>query len=57
MYTDGTMRYPLNRRGFQVTLVELSYHVQALEHPQWKAAMDSEYQALLRNETWSLVPP
>lgn len=28
----------------------------ALSHPQWKAAMDEEYNALITNNTWSLVP-
>ncbi|KAL6329335.1 hypothetical protein AAG906_017638 [Vitis piasezkii] len=30
---------------------------QALQDPNWKLAMDQEYQALLKNQTWSLVPP
>jgi histone deacetylase 1/2 len=25
--------------------------------PHWRAAMKLEYNALLRNETWTLVPP
>lgn len=25
--------------------------------PQWKEAMDLEYAALIRNNTWELVPP
>jgi histone deacetylase 1/2 len=28
----------------------------ALEDPKWKAAMDEEYRALVRNKTWHLVP-
>lgn len=28
----------------------------ALQDPKWKAAMESEYSALLHNNTWSLVP-
>ncbi|KAK9149021.1 hypothetical protein Scep_007778 [Stephania cephalantha] len=27
-----------------------------LQHPHWKAAMDQEYQALMKIGTWSLVP-
>ncbi|KAJ9568078.1 hypothetical protein OSB04_004044 [Centaurea solstitialis] len=30
---------------------------QALKQPQWRKAMQEEYDALLRNQTWSLVPP
>ncbi|XP_062219189.1 serine/threonine-protein kinase CTR1-like isoform X2 [Phragmites australis] len=29
----------------------------ALQHPQWKTAMIEEYEALLQNQTWRLVPP
>jgi hypothetical protein len=28
-----------------------------LSNPKWKAGMDDEYAALMRNKTWSLVPP
>ena len=30
---------------------------QALKDPQWKQAMVDEYNALLHNGTWKLVPP
>jgi hypothetical protein len=30
---------------------------EALEHTQWKTAMDEEYTALMDNHTWHLVPP
>lgn len=29
---------------------------QALSHPQWLEAMKSEFEALMKNNTWSLVP-
>jgi histone deacetylase 1/2 len=29
----------------------------AMSIPHWRAAMDDEFQALLRNNTWRLVPP
>ncbi|WVZ53157.1 hypothetical protein U9M48_004138 [Paspalum notatum var. saurae] len=30
---------------------------EALASPGWKKAMDDEYLALIRNETWDLIPP
>jgi histone deacetylase 1/2 len=30
---------------------------EVLQDPQWKDAMQAEFDALLKNETWSLVPP
>jgi hypothetical protein len=30
---------------------------EALKDPKWKDAMQSEFDALLRNKTWRLVPP
>ena len=29
----------------------------ALSSPQWKATMQSEYDALMKNGTWDLIPP
>lgn len=29
---------------------------EALKHHHWKKAMDDEYNALMRNKTWNLVP-
>ena len=28
----------------------------ALSSPEWKKAMDSKFQALVKNDTWDLVP-
>lgn len=39
-----------------LTEVEPSSFKIALADPKWYNAMDEEYQALLRNQTWSLVP-
>jgi histone deacetylase 1/2 len=37
--------------------VEPRNYQAAMAVPHWRAAMELEYQALLRNETWTLVPP
>ena len=29
---------------------------EALSHPEWKQAINAEFQALLKNQTWDLVP-
>lgn len=52
-HTDGTVRYDPNRRAFFAT--PSSYRV-ALADQHWLAAMNSEFQALQLNKTWSLVP-
>ena len=30
---------------------------EALSKPLWKQAMDAEYEAILKNNTWDMVPP
>jgi histone deacetylase 1/2 len=51
IYTDGTVRYScFTSSGEPQTLHE------ALGDKNWKEAMDSEYQALMKNKTWHLVP-
>lgn len=35
---------------------EPTYHTQAFKDPRWRAAMSEEFDALLRNGTWDLVP-
>jgi hypothetical protein len=51
IFTDGTVRYGMITTGTPYNLKE------ALSNTDWRAAMDTEYQALLRNQTWHLVPP
>jgi hypothetical protein len=29
----------------------------ALDDPNWKTTMDTEFSALVQNKTWHLVPP
>ena len=38
------------------SLTEPSTVLQALSNPDWKSTMDSEFQALVYNNTWTLVP-
>jgi hypothetical protein len=41
-----------------VSLLLESHKVsEALDDPNWKLAMDAEYAALEKNQTWHLVPP
>ena len=34
---------------------ELGSLEEAMEDPKWKAAMQTEYDSIMRNETWDLV--
>jgi hypothetical protein len=52
MYTEDTVRYSLLVASAEPTDMSL-----ALSNPNWKHAMDSEYVALMHNQTWHLVPP
>jgi hypothetical protein len=52
IYNDGTMRY-----GNLTSSTEPYNMQEALSNPQWKAVMDDEYAALMKNKTWRLVPP
>ena len=51
-YSDGTVRY-----GFLTATGEPNTVDEALENTNWRKAMESEYQALMKNKTWHLVPP
>ena len=51
-YTDGTIRY-----GLLSEVKEPRSLDEALVSPDWKAAMDTEFQALIKNQTWHLVSP
>jgi histone deacetylase 1/2 len=50
--TDGTVTYST------VTVqAEPVSHTVALAHPLWRQARQEEFQALIQNKTWHLVPP
>ena len=70
-FTDGTVRYSENLRSFtgSVTiarptiantavseLTEPSSLQEALHSLAWRSAMDDDYSALIKNDTWDLVP-
>lgn len=58
--TDGTIRYPISHalltENIQNPTEPTSYTI-ASKHPEWRKAMTTEFDALLRNGTWTLVPP
>ena len=56
-YTDGTVRYDKVKRAFLSHIGEPTCLHDALAHKDWKEAMDHEYDALMKNKTWHLVPP
>uniref|UniRef100_A0A2N9IMK5 Reverse transcriptase Ty1/copia-type domain-containing protein n=1 Tax=Fagus sylvatica TaxID=28930 RepID=A0A2N9IMK5_FAGSY len=60
-YTDGTIRYPIPKALLAVTttdpeLTEPTCYTSASKSPHWRKAMNLEFDALLKNQTWSLVP-
>jgi hypothetical protein len=57
--TDGRIRYPLPRALKAEThsaLIEPTCFSNAVLIPEWRTAMQVEFNALLHNKTWSLVP-
>jgi len=59
-FTDGRIRYP-TPQALTVSLhnheVEPTCYTQASKHVEWREAMNLEFDALLKNGTWSLVSP
>uniref|UniRef100_A0A2N9F1U5 Reverse transcriptase Ty1/copia-type domain-containing protein n=1 Tax=Fagus sylvatica TaxID=28930 RepID=A0A2N9F1U5_FAGSY len=59
-FYPGVIRYPLPKALLTVTNSlppEPSCFTEAYKSAEWRAAMDTEFTALLRNSTWSLVQP
>lgn len=52
VYTDSTIRYGLLTIAGEPCSVE-----DALADANWRTAMEAEYSALMKNQTWHLVPP
>lgn len=57
--TDGTVGYSaiVTYSVTRTANLEPSSHVTALKDPNWKQAMVDEYNALMFNKTWHLIPP
>lgn len=51
--TDGTVTYSVIRTSTAVP----ESHITAMKDPNWRQAMVDEFQALLKNKTWHLIPP
>jgi hypothetical protein len=58
-YTDSIVRYPLPRALLSTTeasLIEPMCFTKAVLIPKWHTAMQTEFNAFLSNQTWTLVP-
>ena len=55
---DGTARYDKNFKfvNLAATATEPQDLAEALSNKNWKHAMEVEYDALMKNQTWHLVP-
>jgi histone deacetylase 1/2 len=51
-YKDGTVRWLLSSATDEPPNLQ-----SALADPNWKGAMDEEFDALMKIKTWKLVPP
>ena len=55
------IRKAINKLNLMAQLTSLETEpktvTQALKDPKWRHAMDSNFNALLKNNTWDLVPP
>lgn len=52
---SGALRSNLPFAGFVSAIVKPTNVQQALRSGEWKRAMDQEFEALIRNNTWELV--
>jgi hypothetical protein len=59
VFTDGTSRYPISHALLvtgAIKTMEPTCYSQAVHDPNWRLAMNSEIDTLLKNNTWRLVP-
>ena len=60
VFNDGTTRYPLPRALLAKSIsfvADSTCFTQAIKDSKWRHAMNLEFDALLKNQTWKLVPP
>jgi hypothetical protein len=58
--TDGRIRYPTPQAlvaASSLAICEPTCYSNAIPIPKWRNTMQTEFNALLQNQTWSLVPP
>jgi hypothetical protein len=56
-FTDGTVRYPLPQALLsEAALIEPTCFSNAVKINEWCNAMQVEFNALLKNNTWTFVP-
>ncbi|XP_019160713.1 PREDICTED: uncharacterized protein LOC109157267 [Ipomoea nil] len=55
MMTCSKSQVPPTALATQVCPMEPTCYTQAVKYPEWHEAMDQEFNALLQNQTWSLV--
>jgi hypothetical protein len=59
-FTDGRVWYPIPRALFAESsslITEPTCHFSAIKDKHWRVAMNTEFDALPQNRTWTLVPP
>jgi hypothetical protein len=58
-FNDGTIRYPIPRALLakaNSSATEPTCYTSAIKDENWRKAMNVEFDALLKNQTWKLVP-
>jgi histone deacetylase 1/2 len=57
--SDSHIKYPIPKAllaTFQTPETEPTCYTEAVKNPYWRTAMNTEFDALLQNGTWNLVP-
>ena len=60
IFIDGTVRYPVPSALLtdgNSSIVESTCFTTVVKDSNWRAAMNAKFDALLKNQTWALVPP